>query len=114
MWNGNFNRQIVSDFPEGSILEVLKRGALQPTRRSIPYTSEATRKSVFNMRVTDGMLRLRWGPFGNGRYTVQWTDHPANSWQNVPGTWPRTATYWTGDANTGIGTRYYRVMSGSQ
>jgi len=70
--------------------------------------------SVYRAVLDDGGFHLTWGPFGNGWYTVQWTDHLANSWQTPPGFWPRTATYWTGDANTGIGTRYYRVMAGSQ
>jgi len=57
-------------------------------------------------------VSLIWQTFGEGQYTVQWVKDPVNgTWQNAAGAWPTADTSWAGDDITGLGTRYYRVMS---
>ena len=62
-------------------------------------------------RVGNG-VSLTWGPFGNGEYTVYWTDDLVHgAWQNPAGTWPITETSWTAESISGIPRRFYRVTS---
>ncbi len=61
---------------------------------------------------TENKVSLTWQRFGNGRYSVQWTEKLAGAiWQNAPGAWPTTNSGWEGEDITGIGERYYRVTS---
>jgi len=57
-------------------------------------------------------VSLDWQGFGSGHYTVQCTHDLINgTWQDVAGAWPITDTTWGGEDTSGIGRRYYRVIS---
>lgn len=57
-------------------------------------------------------VSLTWESFGGGQYTVRWADRLLGSqWRNVSGPWPTPDTSWAGEDITGIGQRYYHVMS---
>ncbi len=58
------------------------------------------------------MARLDWREFGDGNYTVEWTDDLLiGVWQTAPGTWPIGDVMWTDIASGGVMTRFYRVES---
>jgi hypothetical protein len=68
------------------------------------------RQQVRALSRSDSTISLDWDPFGTFAYTVQWAgDLAAGTWENVPGSWPTTETYWTGNDVAGLGYRYYRV-----
>jgi hypothetical protein len=56
--------------------------------------------------------RLDWEGFGDGQYTVHWTDDLVfGVWQNAPGTWPIADLMWADILSSDIMQRFYRVES---
>ena len=71
-------------------------------------------KILLTIGYVEGVAALEWEEFGDGNYTVEYTnDLTSGSWDPIPGeAWPITATNWTGniDAIFGEGV-YHRVVS---
>jgi len=68
---------------------------------------------IQDMGYAAGTAQLDWDAFGDGNYTVEYTNDLATpNWQPVPGTWPITATSWSGDIAAIFGQGVYlRVRS---
>jgi hypothetical protein len=58
------------------------------------------------------VVELEWEAFGDGQYTVQWTDDLVHGlWQDAPGTWPITNLIWSDIVSGDVMWRFYRVGS---
>ncbi|MDP2898124.1 MAG: right-handed parallel beta-helix repeat-containing protein [bacterium] len=61
----------------------------------------------------EDVARLDWRQFGDGNYTVEWTDDLLTGlWRSPSGTWPISELMWTDITSGAAAMRFYRVESG--